>query len=387
MPPPTLTAANAEPQPYPPSPSLAPSIEEPVVEDTRSEAEKEDMPLPHEPQTVFLGGLFFLACMAALYAAREVILPVLLAIVLKLLLQPLVRVLERARVPKPIGALVAILVLLGVFAVIGAILSGPATTWTRNLPDTMDKLGERFAAVRALMERTQPLLDSVGLGGQVGGNMLSINPGRVAGTIAGGLSGLASHLLETLLILFYLLVFGETFLLRAVEVLPRLKDKKQAVEISTKVEGDLSVYLLTITIINAVVGCAVGGMMWLFGVPGAALWGVIAFCLNYVPILGPLTGVVVFVVVGFVTLGVSWFSVLPAVCYLGIHVAEGEIITPLILARRFTVNPVAVLLGLIFWYWMWGVEGAILAVPLLAIIKIICDRIRPLRAFGHLLEG
>lgn len=378
MPAPTLTAAHIQPEPLP----------EEVVATIPGDAEPEDMPLPHDPRTAFLAGLFFLACLAALYVAREVILPVVLAIVLKLLLQPLVRTLERARVPRPIGATIAVLVLLGVFALIGTILSGPATSWRHNLPDTMDKLAERFAAVKALIGTTQPWLERVGLGGQSTGSLLSVvNPGRMAGTIAGGLSSLASHLLETLLILFYLLVFGETFLRRAVEVLPTFGDKKQAVEISTQVERDLSVYLLTITVINAIVGTAVGGMVWLFGIPGAPLWGVIAFCLNFVPILGPFTGVAVFAIVGLLTLGVHWASLLPSLCYLGIHVAEGEIITPLILARRFTVNPVAVLLGLLFWYWMWGVEGAVLAVPLLAITKIICDRVRPLRALGHLLEG
>ncbi len=373
---PKLTVAAAEPD------------ESQIVAPADPVAEAEDMPLPHEPRTVYLAGLFFLACLAALYVAREVILPVVLAIVLKLLLQPLVRALERWRVPKVVGATVAVLLLLGVFGVLGTILSGPATAWTHDLPDTMGKLAERFAALKALMDRVHGFLGRFGLGSQAGGNLLNVvNPGRVAGVIAGGLSGLASHLLETLLILFYLLVFGETFLRRAVEVLPTFGDKKQAVEISAQVESDLSVYLLTITIINTVVGCAVGTMMWLFGVPGAPLWGVIAFCLNFVPILGPITGVVAFAVAGLLVLGMSWFSLLPAVCYLGIHVAEGEIITPLILARRFTVNPVAVLLGLLFWYWMWGVEGAVLAVPLLAITKIICDRIRPLRALGHLLEG
>ncbi len=94
-----------------------------------------------------------------------------------------------------------------------------------------------------------------------------------------------------------------------------------------------------------------------------------------------------FALVGLAVLGASWLSLLPAAAYLGIHVLEGEIVTPMILARRFTLNLIAVMVGLVFWYWMWGVQGAILAVPLLAVAKIICDRLRPLRAFGHLLEG
>jgi predicted PurR-regulated permease PerM len=159
------------------------------------------------------------------------------------------------------------------------------------------------------------------------------------------------------------------------------------VEITLRVESDLSAYLLTITVINTAVGCATAGVMWLCAVPGPALWGVVAFCLNFVPILGPFCGIVLFLAVGLISKGPAWAALLPAALYFGIHVIEGEIITPMLLANRFTINPVAVILSLIFWYWMWGVPGAILAVPMLAIIKIVCDRLRPFRAFGHLLEG
>src|SRR5271167_3131407 len=111
------------------------------------------------------------------------------------------------------------------------------------------------------------------------------------------------------------------------------------------------------------------------------------FLLNYVPILGPMIGVVMFTLAGLLTAKTLWPALLPAGLYLVIHLAEGETITPMLLARRFTLNPLLVILALIFWYWMWGVPGAILAVPMLAITKIICDRIRMLSAFGHFLEG
>ena len=149
----------------------------------------------------------------------------------------------------------------------------------------------------------------------------------------------------------------------------------------------LSAYLLTITVINTAVGGATAGVMWLCDVPGPVLWGVVAFCLNFVPILGPFCGIVLFLAVGLISKGPAWAALLPAALYFGIHVMEGEIITPMLLANRFTINPVAVILSLIFWYWMWGIPGAILAVPMLAIIKIVADRLPPFRAFGHLLEG
>jgi predicted PurR-regulated permease PerM len=188
-------------------------------------------------------------------------------------------------------------------------------------------------------------------------------------------------------VLFYLLVSGETFMRRFVEILPTFGKKRQAVEITVDIERNISAYLITVTLINFVVGLLTLGVMWATGVANPLLWGVIAFVVNFVPILGPMVALVVFLMAGVLSLGVTWWALLPVGLYLLIHVVEGEIVTPMLMARRFTINPVAVILALLFWYWMWGVPGAILAVPMLAIIKIVCDDIRPLRAFGHFLEG
>jgi predicted PurR-regulated permease PerM len=183
------------------------------------------------------------------------------------------------------------------------------------------------------------------------------------------------------------LVSGETFLRRFVEILPSFAEKRQAVEITLDIERNISDYLITITLINAVVGLLTCLVMWVTGVASPVLWGFVAFVVNFVPILGPMVALVVFLLAGILSLGVTWWALLPVGLYFLIHVMEGEIITPMLMARRFTINPVAVILSLLFWYWMWGVPGAILAVPLLAIAKIVFDDIRPLRAFGHLLEG
>ncbi len=117
------------------------------------------------------------------------------------------------------------------------------------------------------------------------------------------------------------------------------------------------------------------------------LWGAAAFLLNYVPILGPLLGTLIFLLVGMLSFDSLWWALPPATLYFLIHLAEGETLTPMLLARRFTLNPVLVILSLVFWFWMWGVPGAILAVPMLAILKIVSDRVRPLKALGHVLEG
>jgi len=324
--------------------------------------------------------------LACLYIAQDILLPVVLALVLKLLLQPLVNLLERLHAPKAAGALVALAVLLSIFVGLGTLLSSPAARWASELPQTWPRLQQKFAFIKDPVENVQRTLDQMGV--QLGSpSSLLSNPIGMITAVLSGTGTVAAHLLETLRVLFYLLVFGETFLRRLVEVLPTFANKREAVEISLHVERDLSAYLLTIAVINVAVGCATAAVMWLCDVPGPVLWGVVAFCLNFVPILGPFFGIILFLAVGLISKGPALAALLPAALYFGIHVIEGEIVTPMLLASRFTINPVAVILSLIFWYWMWGVPGAILAVPVLAIIKIVCDRLRPLRAFGHLLEG
>jgi predicted PurR-regulated permease PerM len=348
--------------------------------------DRPEIPSARDARTIFQGTLCGIAILACLYIAKDVVLPVVLALVLKLLLQPLVSLLERLRMPKPAGALVALAVLLSVFVGLGMLLSSPAARWVSELPQTWPQLQQKFAFLKDPIEHVQRTLDQMGVHLGTPSSLLS-NPISMVTAVFSGTGTVAAHLLETLLVLFYLLVFGETFLRRLVEVLPTFASKRETVEISLRVERDLSAYLLTITVINTAVGSATAGVMWLCAVPGPVLWGVVAFCLNFIPILGPFCGIVLFLAVGLATKGPAWTALLPAGLYFGIHVMEGEIITPMLLANRFTINPVAVILSLIFWYWLWGVPGAILAVPLLAIIKIVCDRLRPLRAFGHLLEG
>ena len=202
-----------------------------------------------------------------------------------------------------------------------------------------------------------------------------------------GTRNFASGFFTTILFLLFLLVSGDTFLRRLVEILPSFSNKRQAVDIFQQVESDISAYLVTITLMNAAVGIGTAMVMWLTGMGDPILWGAVAFLLNFVPILGPILGVVMFVLVGLLTSDTLLQAFLPAGLYLGIHLIEGQLITPMLLARRFILNPVLVIISLVFWFWMWGAPGAILSVPMLAITKIICDRIRPLAAFGHFLEG
>jgi predicted PurR-regulated permease PerM len=371
------------------SPEQEVGVPEPDALPTEAAIDSE-MPLPSNPQTFFLGCLVALAVLATVYVANSIVLPVVLAFVLQLILQPAVRLLERVHLPRAVGALFAILLVIGALVGFVAALSVPAATWAEKLPQGIPRLEAHLVVLKHPIEVLQKAIqqaehvadapgkkDSVSVRGDLG-----LTAALFAGTRA-----ILDGLFTTVLVLYFLLVSGDIFLRRIVEVLPNFGDKRQAVDISQQIEADISVYLLTITAMNAAVGVATAGAMYLCGLGDPVLWGATAFLLNYIPILGPLFGTVIFLLVGMLSFDSLWWALLPPALYFGIHLAEGETLTPMLLARRFTLNPVLVILSLVFWFWMWGVPGAILAVPMLAILKIVSDRVRPLKALGHVLEG
>jgi predicted PurR-regulated permease PerM len=273
---------------------------------------------------------------------------------------------------------------------LGTAISGPAGTWAAKLPEGIPRLQERLSFMREPINTLQRFLQQVEDFGGTGAPQNATASARGSTLLTNlftGTRNFASGFFTTVLFLFFLLVSGDIFLHRLVEILPRFSSKRQVVEISQQIESDISAYLVTITIMNAAVGIAMALAMWLTGVGDPILWGTVAFLLNYVPILGTALGVLIFLLAGLLTIDPLWQALLPAGLYLAFHLIEGETVTPMLLARRFTLNPVLVIISLVFWFWMWGIPGAILSVPMLAISKIICDRVRPLAAFGHFLEG
>lgn len=340
-----------------------------------------------EPRTVFLGTLLLLAVLAACYAAAEIVLPIVLAFVLSAVLRPVLRLLEQLRLPRFLAALVIVLLLVSVLIAIGLLLSGPLSDWISRLPETIPRLQQRLRWISAPIHSLQNAVAHIEKLAPVGEHALSVRTTTIAERLLGEAQYVAGEGFTTMLVLYFVLMSGETFLRRLVEILPRFKDKRQAVAISQQIEQDISIYLATITMMNAFVGAGVAVASAVCGLGDPLLWGIIAFLLNYVPILGPTAGVIIFLVAGLVTIGPLWAAFLPAALYLLIHLAEGETITPMLLAARFTVNPVLIVLGVVFWYWLWGIVGAVLATPMLAILKIVCDRIERLRPIGHLIGG
>ena len=339
-----------------------------------------------------------LAIIYTLYFASGVILPFVLALVLTALLSPALQFMtRRLRVPRVLAALFLIFVVFTVAWAVGYLVAVPASSWIAKIPQSLPTLIEKLnflkQPIHFLEQGMKAFQDAVPNEGaqkvvevkqsaDVGGKMLGIGS-----TVLAGGRAFVGQGMTVMLLLFFFLASSESLLRRVVEILPHFDDKRRIVSIVSETEDSISHYLLTVSLMNALVGLLTGLAVWFLGMPDAVLFGTIAFLLNYIPILGPLTGVMIFFFAGLFSFPTAMQALFPAGIYLGIHILEGEVITPMLLARRFTLNPIMVISSLIFWDWLWGIPGALLSTPLLAVIKIVCDHIEVLAPVGHLIGG
>jgi predicted PurR-regulated permease PerM len=339
--------------------------------------------------TVALVGLFIIALFAVLYVARAFVIPIVLAMLLASVLTPVVRALWRLGLPGPVGAA---LVLLGLLAAVGTgfyLLAGPTRTWLEKLPESFRMVEYRIQDLRKPVEAVRQAADEVErIATDPAGKrppVVAVKTRSVTEILLSATHSVLASVGLTVFALYVFLGWGNLSLRKLIRVLPTLTEKRRAVEIARATERQVSAYLLTITLINTLLGAALGGAVWLLGVPNPALWGAMAFVLNFIPYVGPLTGVVVLGVVALVTFpGLGQALLVPAV-YLLLHGVETNIITPLVLVRRFTLNPLVMFFWLSLWFWLWGIAGALLAVPMLRTLKIFCDNIPQLARVGQFL--
>lgn len=369
-------------------------------------------------QTGLLTALLGIAVAACLYWASAVFMPIALAILLAIVLSPVVRGLRRIGIAEPITAALILLLLLGGTGYGIYRLGSPAAEWVRALPQHLGEAQHRLSGLltpfRAMQQAGQTVANIAdgspaqapnepnAANGQQRGNarngqapqngQVQNRPPTVvqqAGGTGFTLSRTAEALISigaTIVLTFFLLTSGDLFLRKLVTALPRFQDKKLAVEIAQQVQRDMSTYLFAISLINIGLGVLIGVILWAFGLPTPALWGVMVTLFNYVPYLGPITSFSVISLVSLLSFDTGWQIVLPPLCFLCITLFEGNIFTPWVLARRLTLNTVAVFVSILFWGWMWGIPGTFMAVPLLAIFKILCDHIAPLKPAGEFLE-
>ena len=191
--------------------------------------------------------------------------------------------------------------------------------------------------------------------------------------------------LETLILLYFLLAAGDLFLQKLIKVLPLLRDKKKAVAIARETEASISTYLFTVAVVNIGLGVAVTIVMLLLKMPNAVLWGSLAALAEFVPYIGATVMLGLLAMAGLVAFPDLGHALMVPGAYMAVNLVQANFVSPTVLGRRLTLNPVAILVGLVFWWWIWGVGGAFIAVPLLATFKIFCDHIESLAPIGEFL--
>jgi len=332
-----------------------------------------------------------LALLYSLYLAREFLIPIVFALLLNFLLSPLVRRVLRWGINPPISAALVVVILIGAVAEGIYQLSGPAQRWAVTAPQSFaraeHKLRTIIRPVQQVTKNVERAADAVSSSTPNGGapNVVVQTGPSVSSRLFGTTQRIVAGLLEIFILLYFLLAGGDLFLQKLIKVLPHFSDKVKAVEIARATEAAVSAYLSTAFLVNIVEGAVVAGVLWLLGMPNVLLWGTLVACLEFVPYLGALTAVVIFTVAGLTTFDEVGRALLIPGSFLAINLLQANVVTPLLLGHRLTLNPVAIFVGLSFFFWIWGVPGAFLAVPLLASFKIFCDHIESLAAIGEFL--
>jgi predicted PurR-regulated permease PerM len=341
-------------------------------------------------RSIALTGIFLLLVLFTFKLASTFFIPVVLALLLNFLFASTIRTLQRLWVPPPLGAVLVVGFLVAAVGLGIYRLAVPARDWMGTLPEAARQIEGKLKDVKQSVREVTKASQEVD-------RLTKLDTGEKTQKVEVRKPSLGESLLEptqdflvsggiVLVLLFFLLASGDVFLRKLVTVLPRFEDKKAAVEISHQIEHDISTYLFTITLVNAVFGLAIATAMFFLGMPNPLLWGVMAGLLHFIPFLGAIIGISVVTLVAAVTLdGIGAILLVPAV-YLCLNILEEYIVLPLVMGRRLMLNPVIVFVWLIFWTWLWSVPGALMAVPLLAIVKIICDHFEPLAALAEFIE-
>ena len=339
--------------------------------------------------------LIVLGTIAFLYFARPLVLPVVLACVAGMTLKPLIRWSSCCHIPPALSAAVVLCFLVAAVGVGFFQLGRPALSWMNEAPQHMTELRQRvlklfpraarFSAAAAAVNNLGAT-DAEKAAEQEKTPTLEVKESRGTSSILNWTGTLLVGLGETLVLVYLLLASGDLFLQKLVRVMPTLSDKKRAVEVSHEIQQNISNYLFSVSLINIGLGIVVSGGLYLMGVPNAAMWGILVAVLNFVPYFGPASGVILLAAVGLLTFDTLWQGLLPPAWYLLLHLLETNLITPVLLGRRFTLNPVVIFVSLIFWMWLWGVPGALLSVPILVLIKVISDRVPAMSPVSELLS-
>jgi predicted PurR-regulated permease PerM len=330
-----------------------------------------------------------LAVFWALYFAASLLVPIASAVLLSMMLAPPVQFLERFRVPRALASGVVVLTVMALLAAGLVALAGPAKSWIERAPQSLQRIQQKLLGITKpfdevkkatdqLQEQTRPL-DSKGPQ-----EVRIVRPALTDLVLLGSAQAIGS-VLSTTILLFFLLASGDVFLRKLVTVIPTFRDKKRAVDITRQIETDISFYLLSFTSVNVGLGIAMAIATALLGLPNPLLWGTVVAILNFVPYVGAVASMAILTLVGLQTFDSLPQALVAPALLLVLVAITAEVITPMVLGRGLLLNPVAIFIAIMLWGWLWGLVGVLLAVPLLASFKIICERVEALHGIAEFL--
>jgi predicted PurR-regulated permease PerM len=318
-----------------------------------------------------------------------VILPLLIGTLLALTLSPTVRAFQRLGVAPAITATSLVLGMALVVSGAALLASGPVSGWISDAPRMETQLAQRLKAIApsfAVVKKASDQVDNITTGSSDPSvqKVTVQSPGLLTVAVSSVFSILATTLV-TLVLALFLLASGDLFYVKLIDVFPRFGDKKRALRIVYGIERSISRYVFLVTMINASLGVVIGLGMWAIGMPEPVVWAIVAFLVNYLPYIGPLSGAALSGAVAVVSFDHLGHAALAPALYLAATSVEGNFITPVILGRHLELNTVSVFVTVVFWGWIWGIAGALIAVPFLVCVKVICDNVPSLATFGSFL--
>ncbi len=339
----------------------------------------------------YVGCILFLMIIYSLYIGREFLTPIVLAFLLALTLTPVVRFLSKRSIPSALSATLLIIVTAAAIAVLVYVTSGPISALVADAPAIGEKLEAKVHTLQMTVEKAIKATAQIDSATEAVSDanvqkVVVAQPG-ILSRAAGNAVSIGTTLAITFVLSLFLLASGPMFYEKIIQSVPKLSDKKKALRVVYSVEREISRYLFTITIINGGLGVVVCIGLRLLGIPNALVWGVAAAILNFLPYIGALVTILLVAVISLATFDGILIGLIAPAFVLTCNIIEGQFITPLMLGRRLELNTVAVFISISFWSWIWGFIGALLAVPILVVIKVVCDHFDPLQAFGNFLSA
>ncbi len=326
-----------------------------------------------------------------LYVARAYMLPIATAFVFAVILAPLCGRLEWMKIPTSIAALLALIIASGVAYAGFSFIAAPAAHWIDDAPKTLKKAEAQIRKFQEPLKRVSSIsheVDGLSLTPETPKNRTVVVKGpELTESLLASAQVIAIQGAFVLVLTYFFLTTREDFRLKLIAFQPKLSHRVRAARAFRDVEKRVSEYITTFSLINIGVGVAVGLACWQLKLPEPAMWGGIAAILNFVPYLGPAVTVGLMALAGLATYDTLLQASFPILAYFIVNMIESNIVTPLVMSRRMTLNPLAIMLAVSFWTWIWGPVGGIVSLPLLIMLKVVCDHTPAMRPVGALIGG